>query len=152
MQAEEMERQFTIRRADVSDAMAIANLLTILGHPTTPYSIESRWHLWMGAGNLALVAVNLQNEIVGTATLHEMVVLHRPKPVGRITALVIAPNLRGQGIGSALVHHAETYFTDRGCGILEITSNQKLTQAHAFYEKLGFERTSIRLAKQLDTP
>jgi GNAT superfamily N-acetyltransferase len=76
-------------------------------------------------------------------------VLHRPKPVGRITALVVDAPVRGQGIGRALVAAAEEALARAGCGLLEITSHERLVDAHAFYERLGYQRTSVRLAKVL---
>jgi hypothetical protein len=48
-----------------------------------------------------------------------------------------------------LVEAAEVVFSGAGCGLLEVTSNDRLADAHAFYERLGFERTSVRLAKSL---
>lgn len=87
--------------------------------------------------------------LAGAVTLHQMVVLHRPTPVGRITALVVDDSVRGQGIGRALVAAAEQALADSGCGLLEITSNERLADAHAFYAHLGYERTSVRFAKLL---
>ena len=81
-----------------------------------------------------------------------MVVLHRPMPVGRITALVVDDSARGQGLGRALVAAAEAALAGSGCGILEITSNMRFAEAHAFYEHLGYERTSVRFAKVLGNP
>jgi GNAT superfamily N-acetyltransferase len=102
---------------------------------------------WEAAGNFALVAPKDDGRLAGLATLHQMLVLHRPRPVGRITALVVDLPLRGQGIGSALVAAAEATLTRGGCGLIEITSNVRLAEAHVFYERLGYERTSFRFAK-----
>jgi ribosomal protein S18 acetylase RimI-like enzyme len=52
-------------------------------------------------------------------------------------------------VGAALVADAEARLKAAGCGLVEVTSNVKLLRAHAFYERHGYERTSIRLAKQL---
>ena len=78
-----------------------------------------------------------------------MRVLHRPYLDGRITSLIVTASVRGQGIGRALVTAAESRLVEQGCELIEITSNVKLTEAHAFYEHLGYAKTSVRLAKAL---
>jgi GNAT superfamily N-acetyltransferase len=77
-----------------------------------------------------------------------MQVLHRPKPVGRISMMVVEERLRGQGIGAALVRAAEEWLVGQGCGLIEVTSNIARIEAHRFYEKLGYERTSVRLSRE----
>ncbi|MHB1223628.1 MAG: GNAT family N-acetyltransferase, partial [Gemmatimonadaceae bacterium] len=138
-----------IRRATALDAPELARLLTSLGHPTTAAAIEAHWEEWQSAGNAALVAERPDGTLAGVATLHHMLVLHRPRPVGRITALVVDAPVRGKGIGRALVAAAEETLASAGCGLLEITSNVRRADAHAFYEHLGYERTSFRFARML---
>ena len=138
-----------IRPATERDAPELARLLTSLGHPTDVARIAAQWSEWAAAGNSALVADGADGALAGVATLHRMVVLHRPHPVGRITALVVDAPVRGRGIGRALVAAAEAALAAAGCGLLEITSNVRRADAHAFYERLGYERTSYRFMKVL---
>lgn len=138
-----------IRAGEIADAAAIARLLDALGHPTSESELIGRWVGWARAGNEALVAVDRGGAVVGVAVLHRMHVLHRPHPVGRITALLVDERLRGQGIGRALVTAAEQRLAASGCGMIEITSNRRLIEAHAFYEHIGYERTSHRFSRQL---
>jgi GNAT superfamily N-acetyltransferase len=95
------------------------------------------------------LALVLQGEhsLLGVITLHRMVVLHRPKPVGRITSLVVDPSERGQGFGRALVIAAESTLIQAGCGLIEVTSHARRTDAHEFYRHIGYEQTSLRFAK-----
>ena len=138
-----------IRRATKDDAAELARLFSELGHPTSEHGISSTWESWSDAGNVALVCDQSKTELAGVATLNQMHVLHRPKPVGRISALTVDARMRGKGIGRALVAMAEATLAQSGCGLLEITSNSRLIEAHKFYEHLGYQRTSIRLAKAL---
>lgn len=139
----------TIRPATSDDAGIIALLLTELGHPTTLEAVAARWDDWHADGNCALVSLDSSGAVTGAATLHVMTVLHRPYPVGRITALVVGKTLRGTGVGRALVTASEALLAERGCKLMEITSNLRLTEAHAFYERIGYGRTSVRFSRTL---
>ena len=75
--------------------------------------------------------------------------LHRAKPIRRISALVVDARYRSKGIGRAIVDAAEQMFRDAGCGSVEVTSNMRRTDAHAFYARLGYELTSARFIKTL---
>jgi ribosomal protein S18 acetylase RimI-like enzyme len=136
------EPQLVLRDARPKDAAALAALIVALGYEVTPAEIRRRLK-----AVAAIVAE--QGEVVGAVTLGTTPVLHRPRAVGRITMLVVAEKMRGAGIGAALVAEAERRLKAKGCGLVEVTSNKKRLRAHAFYERLGYERTSYRFAKSL---
>ena len=78
-----------------------------------------------------------------------MVTVHRPAPVGRIPVLVVAKEAQGLGLGRMLVDAAEQWCRTKGCRLIEVTSNDRRAEAHAFYRHMGYERTSIRFFKKL---
>lgn len=135
-----------VRAARPADAAAIAALLAKTKFEATEADVAAR------LPNLKkeppLVAT--RGAVIGFLTWHVTPVLHRPAPVGRITMLEVAEDERGRGVGRALVEAACERLRAKGCGLVEVTSNSDLSGAHAFYRKLGFERTSYRFAKGLD--
>jgi len=141
-------RSLVVRDATPEDAPALAALLAELGYPTPPDVVAARLAALVGAGDRALVAVD-GSEALGLLTVHVTPVLHRPTAVGRLTALVVAERARGRGVGRALVAAGERALAARGCALIEVTSNRRRTDAHAFYERLGYTGTSLRFAKTL---
>lgn len=137
----------SIRVATVEDAAELARLLSTLGYPILADDVAAVWGAWSKEGNSALV-VEGDDLLLGAVTLHRMIVLHRPKPVGRITSLVVDPTARGQGLGRALMKVAEDASVQAGCGLLEVTSNARRTDAHDFYRHLAYKQTSLRFAKE----
>ena len=136
-----------VRASVRADGAEIARLFTALGHPAAAGDVAARWDAWAAAGGTALVADRGDGTLAGVLTLSRMVVLHRPYTVGRLTALVVDAPDRGRGVGRTLVAAGEAELARMGCGLLEVTSNLRRAGAHAFYERLGYERTSARFAK-----
>ena len=141
----------TVRAAGAADAPAIAPLLAELGYPASAADLTVRLESLHRADEIVLVA-EVDGELLGVETVHITPMLQRPTPVGRITMLVVAQRAHGKGIGRALVEAAEKIIAARGCSLIEITSNRARTDAHAFYERLGYEITSVRLKKELPWP
>lgn len=135
-----------VRPARPADSAAIAALLANTRFAASEAEISAR--LPDLKKEPPLVAE--QGSVVGFLTWHVTPVLHRPAPVGRITMLEVAQGERRRGVGRALVEAACERLRAKGCGLVEVTSNADLSGAHAFYRKLGFERTSYRFAKPLD--
>ena len=137
-----------IRDAKPSDAERLAQLIRFLGHEIDEKAVRKNLKLLKKTGELPLVAT-LGKEVAGMVGRHAMVTIHRPVPVGRIPMLVVAKEAQGLKLGRMLVEAVEQWCRKRGCQIVEVTSNDRLAAAHAFYRHLGYERTSIRFSKKL---
>ncbi len=142
------DHAFEIRPARAEDAPALAGLLDELGFPTAIDVTEQRIRALAQSGETVLVGARA-GTVLGFAALHVTPVLHRPTPVGRVTALVVTHAARGQGLGRALVTAAERHSASAGCALVEITSHQDLAAAHAFYQRIGYTITSYRFRKEL---
>ena len=137
-----------IRPARAGDAKALVPLISLLEHAVDEKIVRKNLAALVKLGEPPLVAT-LDKQVVGLCGVHRMVVPHRLAPVGRITILVVAEAERGQAIGRMLVEAAEEWMRRAGCKIVEVTSNDRLAAAHAFYRHMGYERTSIRFKKDL---
>ena len=137
-----------IRAASAGDCEALARLIGQLGYAVTTGEAAERLGHIEGDGRVVIVA-ELAGEVVGCLSTSAMRVLHRPAPVGRISMMVVDAALRGRGIGAVLVRAAEQALAAQGCYMVEVTSHVRRAEAHRFYERLGYERTSVRLAREL---
>jgi len=135
-----------IREGTATDIPQLCPLLEELGYPVEPGVLSKRFEEFTAKGEAALVAEH-DGTIVGFLTLHVTPVLHRAGSVGRVTTLVVLKSAHGLGVGRGIMQEAERRLWAQGCVMIEVTSNKKRTDAHAFYEKLGYEHTSFRFAK-----
>ncbi|GAA4724818.1 GNAT family N-acetyltransferase [Sphingomonas lutea] len=140
------EPKLTIRDARPADAAALSDLMQLLNHDIDEKMARTNVARLARLGEAPLVAA-LDKKVIGLCGLHIMHAIHRDAPVGRINILVVAKDLRGKGIGRKLVEECEVRLREAGCKIIEVTSNDRLGPAHAFYRHMGYERTSIRFAK-----
>ena len=137
-----------IRDARPADAPRLAALIRYLGHEIDEKAVRKNLSALKKNGETPLVAT-LGKDIVGLCGISARVMIHRDSPVGRISPLVVAEDSQGHGIGRMLVEAAEAWMRKKGCKLVEVTSNDRRGEAHAFYRHMGYERTSIRFAKKL---
>lgn len=61
-------------------------------------------------------------------------------PSGVVEDVVVEPALQRSGVGRAMMAHALAICRQKGCYKMTLSSNLRRTEAHAFYEALGFEK------------
>lgn len=89
-----------------------------------------------------LVVAELDGEVVGTFQLTYIPGLGRKGAErAQIEAVRVAARLRGQGIGRQMITWAVDQARTRGCGLVQLTSDKRRTDAIRFYAALGFEPT-----------
>jgi GNAT superfamily N-acetyltransferase len=137
-----------IREAEDSDAEAISTLLSELGHPLDAASVLANLKALRARSPdfTALVAL-LHGTVIGLVTAFSSPVLHRPRPVGRVSILVVNASHTGHGVGSALLNRAEVFLIGRGCARIELTSAAHRHLAHEFYLRRGYQQQGVRFAK-----
>lgn len=87
-----------------------------------------------------LYVATFGGKAVGSFTLLVMDNLaHLGAPSAVLEDVVVRETLRGQGVGTAMMAFAGRLARAKGCYKLAFSSNRNRTQAHRFYEKLGFE-------------
>lgn len=98
-----------------------------------------------------LLAVALQGgDIVGTMQLTCLPGLSMKGAWhGLIEAVRVVRPLRGSGIGGKMIEWALDHFRRRGCVIAQLSSSKSRTQAHKFYERLGFTASHIGMKRKL---
>jgi len=67
----------------------------------------------------------------------------------RFESVHVAPELRGKGIGAAMIAFAEDIARGRGAASIELTSNANREAAHRFYRRLGYAQSHAGFRKTL---
>jgi GNAT superfamily N-acetyltransferase len=138
-----------IREAWLDDAEAVAGLLGQLGYPADAAAVAGRLERVLASeADLLLVSVD-GGRVVGLAGLQVGLALEYDGPVGKLSELVVDEGCRRRGVGEALVSAVEREARARGCVLLFLTTAARRKDAHAFYERIGFEETGSRYVKLL---
>lgn len=100
-------------------------------------------------GNRLIVA-DLNGEVVGCMQL--TVIPHMTFRGGtrlQIEGVRIDPAFRARNIGKAMFEWAIALGRERGCHLVQLTTNKSRCDAQRFYEKLGFEPSHIGYKRYL---
>lgn len=89
-----------------------------------------------------LFVVELEGKPVGCFQLSYMPgLMRRGMWRGQIELVHVQGGHQGQGLGTEMMRWAVERCRERGCGMVQLTSNKKRLDAHRFYERLGFVKS-----------
>jgi ribosomal protein S18 acetylase RimI-like enzyme len=95
-----------------------------------------------GDANNRLIVAEQDGAIVGTMQLTFIPTLTlRGGWIEQIENVRIDGSLRSQGLGRQMIEWAIERARERGCGLVQLSSNQQRERAHAFYRRLGFAQS-----------
>ena len=138
-----------VRDATVADASALAPLLGELGYPVPPDALAARMRRMLGRDDHRVLMTERDGAVLGLLALHVFPVLAYDRDLAMIMALVVTESARGLGVGRALIDHAEAVGKSLGASRLMVTTHVRRADAHAFYERLGFEFTGRRYVRAI---
>lgn len=137
----------TFRRAAAPDLPAIIAMLAddalgqtreVVSEPPHPAYIAA-FDAIKADPNQLLAIVERDGAIIGCLQLSFIPGLSRLGMWrGQIESVRIASNARGDGIGRAMFEWAIETCRDRGCALVQLTSDKQRPDALRFYESLGF--------------
>lgn len=100
--------------------------------------------------NQQLLVAELDGRILGMAQLSFIPGLSRGGAWRcNVEAVRIASDVRGQGLGAQLMRACEARARQRGCSLLQLTSDASRVDAHRFYRGLGYVDSHIGFKKLL---
>ena len=140
------------RRARAADLPAIVALLAndILGQqredassPPNPNYVDAFQAILADPNQLQMVATS-NGEVIGTLQLTFIPGLARKGAWrGQIEAVRIAETHRGSGVGQQMFEWAIDQCRARGCNLVQLTTDKTRSDAHRFYDRLGFVDSHI---------
>jgi N-acetylglutamate synthase-like GNAT family acetyltransferase len=145
-----------IRRASAEDVPAIVALLAddeIGATRETPGDLEpyrAAFKALDADPNQRLVVAEHEGRVVGCLQLTVIPGLSRRGSTRAIIEGVrVGSSERGGGLGTTMIQWAIDEGRRLGVDLLQLTSDQARTDAHRFYERLGFEATHLGFKLQL---
>lgn len=100
--------------------------------------------------NIELIVAESNGTVIGTVQITYMPGLSR-QGMWRATieAVRVAASERGKGIGAAMIQDTIARARQRGCGLVQLTSDRSREDARRFYERLGFTHTHVGMKLSL---
>ena len=131
----------SIRRMTAEDVPVARALLSQLGYPLDDAELRRRYEAVAVADGHDLMVAEREGRVVALCHLYVRPALDKPPEVV-VQALVVDRGARGSGVGKVLMAAAESWAEARGFVSVALASNVVRTEAHAFYEAIGYQRVA----------
>lgn len=144
------DRQVVLRRATASDVAAVVGLIADDQLGATRENVGDLTAYLRAFAVIdadpaqLLVVLDDDGVVVGTMQVSFIPGLSRGGALrGQVEAVRVADSHRGQRLGEQMVRWAVAEAARRGCALVQLTTDTRRTDAHRFYERLGFTASHV---------
>jgi GNAT superfamily N-acetyltransferase len=100
--------------------------------------------------NFELIVIEREGEVIGTLQLMYLPSISFQGGLrAQIEAVRVDERFRNQGIGQKFIEWTIARARERGCFMVQLTTNNDRADAHRFYERLGFVSSHIGMKLNL---
>jgi GNAT superfamily N-acetyltransferase len=138
-----------IRRAQLSDARAIQQLLRQLDYPDTGHFLLNKMEQMLSDPDEVLLVYELADQVVAFISVHFIPQIALPGDFARISYFAVMDGIRGIGIGEEMMEYITALAKERNCDRMEVHCHSRRTDAHRFYFRQGFQEDPKYLIKRL---
>lgn len=117
--------------------------------PLDPATLRSTIDRSRASACQVYLCAESDRQVLGFGSLTTRSTLWNPAPVGYVEEMVVDETHRGRGIGTRMLDRLIAWARDQGCSHVELDSAFHRMDAHAFYERRGFQRRAYLFSKSL---
>src|SRR5262245_44368572 len=139
----------SLRSATEADAKHVESLLAELGYPSKEADVCYRLRRSLRSETSCFLLAQSAGEVIGLISAERLPYFPNGSTICRVTGLVVSTHYRGRGVGEKLLVGAADFAREHHCSGIEITSAEHRLDAHRFYQRFGFSRTSFRFFQAL---
>ena len=138
-----MAHQVVLRIVEKTDIIPVKLLIDELENTISdPVIFESIFQEYLAHANTFMYVVeHVVDGIIGFGSCKGQRLLHHQGLVFEIQEMIVSSSHQGQGYGRLLFQKIQEEVVVRGAISLEVTSNKRRKEAHAFYESMGFRNS-----------
>lgn len=139
-----------IRQATEADTREILKLQTqIYRTDKIADNAESDLKKQLKDSSCKVLVVEDEGKIIATGVIYIIQVPVRARPYALLEGIVVDENIRGKGIGTKFFDEIIAICKYLNCYKILFTSGTDRTEAHKFYEKLGFKKWGLEFRMDL---
>lgn len=136
-----------IERKDYQSAAMIWR--NVLGYPSiTEESLAETYQKMKGDSRYSTFVADVNGNVVGLVTTVETIAIDYPNGYIKINGLAVLPEFQHCGIGKMLMERVEQQADMHHISMIGLASGFGRTDAHAFYEHLGYQKLSYWFRKK----
>ena len=137
-----------IRETDYESVMRIWN--NVLDVPVTLASLCETYNSISEDDRYCTFIAEIDGIVAGLVTAVHVLAIGHPGGYIKMNGLGVLSEYRNKGIGRMLLEEVERFALQKGAPYIGLASGLQRTDAHAFYEHLGYRKTSYWFRKALD--